>query len=209
MLTIQGLNRQESEASDVPLLMDVDLHIAAGRCAVISGASGAGKSWLLRAIAALDPNQGHVTLNAKNRNQMTAQMWRKKLCYVAAEAAWWSEYAKDHFDDLTAAKEKGLIFGLSTSLFEQSISRLSAGERQRLGLARALLIDPDVLLLDEPTSALDPKSTSEIETALQAFMEQGKVIALVTHNEAQGGRLGDDFYVMDGGRLATRERPKL
>lgn len=209
MLTIQGLNRQETEVSDVPLLMDVDLHVAAGRCAVISGPSGAGKTVLLRAIADLDPNQGHVTLNAENRNQMTAPMWRKKLCYVAAEAAWWSEYAKDHFDDLTAAKEKGLIFGLSDSLFEQPISRLSAGERQRLGLVRALLIDPDVLLLDEPTSALDPKSTSEIETVLQVRMGRGKAIVLVTHNEAQGARLGNDFYTMDRGRLTPIERPKL
>ena len=202
MLTVKGLTREATEPSDRLLLSGINMQLGAGRCAVISGSSGAGKTLFLRALADLDPNVGNVILLTENRDDFPSPMWRRKLCYVAAEPAWWSEYVNDHFPDQPAAEKLAETFGLARAIFNQPVSRLSTGERQRLALIRAFLIDPDVLLLDEPTSALDPKSTEQVETALKQFMDRDKCVILVTHDQAQGARLGHDFYLMQGGHLA-------
>jgi len=81
---------------------------------------------------------------------------------------------------------------------------LSGGEQQRLALARAWALHPEVLFLDEPTASLDPGATREIETVIRAFDAAGTKIVMATHNLGQARRLGDEILFLDGGRLIER-----
>ena len=83
------------------------------------------------------------------------------------------------------------------------MARLSTGERQRLGLARCLLNNPEVLLLDEPTSALDSDNTSRVESLLQDRLAHGVGIILVTHDALQSKRIANRVVELRGGQLVT------
>jgi tungstate transport system ATP-binding protein len=83
---------------------------------------------------------------------------------------------------------------------------LSGGEQQRLALARAWMLEPEVLFLDEPTANLDPGATREIEAIIQSIHDSGTKIVLVTHNFGQAQRLGDEVLFLDRGRLLERSR---
>ena len=81
---------------------------------------------------------------------------------------------------------------------------LSGGEQQRLALARAWALHPEVLFLDEPTASLDPSATREIESVIKAFDAAGTKVVMATHNLGQARRLGDEILFLDQGRLVER-----
>jgi putative ABC transport system ATP-binding protein len=81
--------------------------------------------------------------------------------------------------------------GLPAALVDREADRLSAGEAQRLCLARALAVEPDVLALDEPTSALDARSKSGIEALIRSVADDGLTVVMVTHDPRQGNELAD------------------
>jgi tungstate transport system ATP-binding protein len=89
-------------------------------------------------------------------------------------------------------------------LARRSARVLSGGEQQRLALARAWALHPEVLFLDEPTASLDPSATREIEAVIRAFDAAGTKIVMATHNLGQARRLGDDIVFLDRGRLLER-----
>ena len=183
-----------------------DLEVAPGACMAITGPSGSGKSLLLRMIADLDPNQGEAHLGELARSACPAPQWRRQVTYVAADAGWWADDVRSHFEDATlaAAKDLGQQLDLKPELFDGPVARLSSGERQRLGLIRALVNTPAVLLLDEPTSALDERSVQRVEAVLKSRLADGLILVLVTHDPAQALRLGDSRWEMREGRL-TRQ----
>jgi tungstate transport system ATP-binding protein len=90
------------------------------------------------------------------------------------------------------------------ALAERPARVLSGGEQQRLALARAWSLQPEVLFLDEPTANLDPGATREIEAVVEAIHAAGTKIVLVTHNLGQARRLGDEVLFLDRGRLVER-----
>ena len=139
-----------------PGLHPTSLQVDKGKCVVIYGPSGSGKSLFLRAVADLDPNNGKISLNGESRAMMSAPEWRKKAAYLQPESAWWHDKVEAHFKQLTAAKTLAETFGLQEEIFNWPISRLSTGEKQRLSLAMVLASKPPLLLLDEPTSAHVP-----------------------------------------------------
>lgn len=188
-----------------PLAGPFDLQVPAGACAAITGPSGSGKSLLLRMIADLDPNDGHVALGACERRSLDAPAWRRQVVYVAAEAGWWADRVADHFapERLKSAMELGDRLGLKAELFDGLVARLSTGEKQRLALIRALVLAPAALLLDEPTSSLDQESVERLEGLLRERLGRGLILVLVTHDPAQAERLGDRRYEMRQGRLAA------
>ncbi len=201
MLEVRALAR-------LPMLQPVNLSLPAGECGVIMGRSGSGKSVLARAIADLDPNEGDVLWRSRSRNAMPAPEWRRLVAYVPAESGWWAERVSDHFvfpGDAEALLEE---VGLPAEAMQWLVARTSSGERQRLALARALAMQPEVLVLDEPTSALDAESREKVEALLQRLLEEGKTVLLITHDAAQAQRLGQRFWRMKAGRLEPVDAPR-
>jgi len=182
-----------------------ELNLAAGACVAITGPSGSGKSLFLRMIADLDPNQGKVWLNGRERASISAPEWRKQATYVSAESGWWADTVIEHFVLYKRSEVAALAarLGLRVDLLDASIARLSTGEKQRLSLVRALLPSPPVLLLDEPTGPLDEESVAQVEALLQERMATGTSVLLVTHDPNQAERLGSQRYRMVAGHLET------
>lgn len=180
------------------------LHIGRGAFAIVSGASGSGKSLLLRMIADLDPNHGAVSLDGQPRAAMSGPAWRQKVPYLAAESGWWHDDVPSHFtpDSIAGAAKLASELGIGAAQFEGPVSRLSTGERQRLALVRVLALQSPVLLLDEPTGPLDPVSVSRVETLLLARAATGTAILMVSHDPAQAVRLGGARYTMANRLLA-------
>jgi putative ABC transport system ATP-binding protein len=180
-----------------------ELNLGMGACAVITGPSGSGKSLFLRMIADLDPNEGEVWLNGRERASMPAPEWRKHASYVSAESGWWADMVIEHFARNSRSEVANLAarLGIRVDLLDAPVAQLSTGEKQRLSLVRALLPSPPVLLLDEPTGPLDEESVSQVEALLQERMAMGVSILLVTHDPRQAERLGDQRYRMVAGHI--------
>jgi ABC-type iron transport system FetAB ATPase subunit len=180
-----------------------DLDLARGECVAVLGASGTGKSVLLRLIADLDAGIGEVTLDGLDRDRCSGPQWRRRVVYQAAEPAWWAADAAAHFGPGDRAQVRTLLpmLGLSPDLLDVDIARLSTGERQRLALVRSLAVGPDVLLLDEPTASLDAASTAAVEALLRARMDRGLAVLLVTHSREQAARLAQRAFDMVDGAL--------
>lgn len=197
MLEIDGLRRTGLTAAS--------FGVDAGECLAVMGPSGSGKSLLLRAIADLDPNEGEVRLNGTSRSEIPAPEWRRQVTYVAAESGWWADTAGEHFSDRGASRPILHALQLPEDCLNWPVSRLSTGERQRLALARALCLQPPVLLLDEPTAALDDDAVAAVERLLLRELDAGRAMLLVTHNAGQAQRLAKRaLHVADG---VIQERP--
>ena len=197
MLSVRDLHR--------PNLLDASFELSQGECIAVRGASGAGKTLLLRAIADLDPCEGSVALDGSSRDLMPAPEWRALVTYVPAEPGWWAETVAGHFVDWAEATALIAALGLSDGCGDWPIERLSTGERQRLTLARALVLRPRVLLLDEPTSGLDPDSAAAVEKLIEAHREEGGGVVWVTHDADQAGRMAQRCLMIDHGQLTEAQ----
>ncbi len=192
-LTVRGLSR--------PGLEPVSFSVAPGECLAVSGSSGAGKSLLLRAIADLDPNTGSVLLDGEDRATMPAPRWRRRVTYLPTEPGWWADTVAEHFADWTAARPQVAALGLPADCGDWPVLRLSTGERQRLGLVRALQLSPAALLLDEPTSGLDPEAVTAVEGAISRYRaEHAAAIVWVTHDRDQAARIAGRRLTIEDGR---------
>ncbi len=182
-----------------------DLALDAGECVAVTGASGSGKSLMLRMIADLDPSRGEVWLEGRERRDFPAPAWRRQVLYNAAETGWWSEVVADHFRDAAMGFARTMVprLGLPPDLLDGAVLRLSTGERQRLALIRALARAPKVLLADEPTGALDQEATALVETILRERLAGGMAILLVTHSPEQAARLGHRQFRMQDRHLVA------
>ncbi len=190
MLTVSALTR---------LHICVSFELKDGECIALQGPSGVGKTLLLRAIADLDPNEGTLKLDGILREAVPAPLWRKQVTYVAAEPGWWGESVQEHFGRWDDAVPLVTRLGLPAGCGNWPIQRLSTGERQRLGLARALMLQSRVLLLDEPTSALDSESTATVESIIAERISNGTGVVWSTHDDAQARRVGSRLFVMSSG----------
>ena len=188
----------------------LSLEIAAGPSTVILGANGAGKSVLMRLMhGLLAPTGGRIAwasgpLRPRRQQAMVFQrpvlLRRSARANVvfALQAAGVSGVEREHRAD-EALREVGL-----THLAHRPARVLSGGEQQRLALARAWALHPEVLFLDEPTASLDPSATREIETVIKAFDAAGTKIVMATHNLGQARRLGDEVIYLHQGRVLER-----
>ena len=192
MISVKSLQR--------PGLGPVDFEIGNGACLAITGPSGAGKSLLMRAIVDLDPNTGEVATSRLTRSRTAAPEWRKHVALLPSETGWWLDKIGDHFTDPQATAKRLPMVGLSPDALNWEVSRLSSGERHRLGLLRCLEGKPEVLLLDEPTAALDHEATLKVENVLRELLDKGVTIILVTHDLEQPARLGCKTLRIENGQ---------
>ncbi len=189
----------------------ISAEIAAGPATIILGANGAGKSVLMRLMhGLLKPGSGAIAWRGHGEErvrrgqamvfQRPVMLRRSALANVAyalelagIPAAERQSQARD------ALREVGL-----SAVAQRPARVLSGGEQQRLALARAWALHPEVLFLDEPTANLDPGATREIESVIRAFDAAGTKIIMSTHNLGQARRLGDEVLYLHEGRLAER-----
>ncbi|QQO19855.1 ATP-binding cassette domain-containing protein [Bradyrhizobium diazoefficiens] len=197
MLTVHALKR---------LHICVSFDLQDGECVALQEPSGAGKTLLLRSIADIDPNEGRVKLVGILREAMPAPVWRKRVTYLAAEPGWWSDTVQEHFSDWNDALPLIERLGLPPGCGPWPVQRLSTGEKQRLGLARALMLRSRVLLLDEPTSALDAASTAVVESLIAERILNGTSVVWSTHDNAQARRVGSRVLVMSADGVIGENR---
>src|SRR6516225_11685091 len=120
------------------MLKPASLSLSAGECIADRGPSGAGKTLLLRAIADLDPNEGLVTLNGRDRSTIEGPEWRRLVGYLPAEPGWWANTVGEHFTNWAEAAVVARALGFTEDSEDWPIARLSTGERLRLALVRAM-----------------------------------------------------------------------
>jgi len=199
------------------VLDDVQLQIADGERIALVGPTGAGKSTLAKLVARLyDPTTGAVEVGGVDLRRATLSSLRERIVVVPQEGFLFSGTIRDNVriarpsatdeevDEAIrtiGAWDRFAAFedGMDTEVRERG-SRLSAGERQLVSLARAALVDPAVLVLDEATSNLDPGTEATVEHALELLMT-GRTVVVVAHRLSTVRR-ADRIVVVDGGRIA-------
>ena len=192
-------------------LRGVSASFAPGKLYVIVGDNGAGKSTLLRVIAGLmQPSQGSVTLlGAKTAREVAHRigyMGHAPLLYDELDGMENLRYFAGLYNlhDDAMCREAMLRVGLDPQL-ERRVGQFSQGMRQRLSLARAVLHDPELILLDEPFSNVDIHSARDMATILGTVRDQGKTIFVVTHQSALMEQVADEFVHMSAGMIDSRE----
>ncbi len=211
MLRIRGLQVAFGEAV---ALAGVDVDAPTGQTTALLGPSGCGKSTLLRSVVGLvTPRAGTLELDAAPLTDFAAA--RQRLGYVIQEGGLFPHLtAGDNvalmarhlgWDEARIAARRQELAAL-TQLPEPLLLRfpreLSGGQRQRVALMRALMLDPDLLLLDEPLGALDPLIRADLQRELRAIFERlGKTVLLVTHDLVEARRLADRVVLMKDGRV--------
>jgi len=197
-----------------PILRDCCFSFAGGRTYVLQGPNGSGKSTLFRILALLEnPDTGIVRYldNGQElspdlhvRRRITLVLPRtgifnttvfKNVAYGLKIRGMNSREIKDKVNDVLVS------VGLTHKKLHRALE-LSSGETKRLGIARAMAINPEVLFLDEPTANIDPRNTEIIEGIILNMKEaRQSTILMITHNPAQAQRLGDDLLVIQDGGL--------
>lgn len=163
----------------------VSFTLRAGERMGVTGPSGCGKTRLLRALADLEPWRGEIRLGAQTPAAMPASAWRRRVAYVPAESQWWFDGVGAHFAVAPVAAEMEAL-GLEPEVLAWPVSRLSSGEKQRLGLLRTLANRPSVLLLDEPTAHLDAGRARAFEALVARRCEADGMMAVwVAHDPEQ------------------------
>jgi putative ABC transport system ATP-binding protein len=178
-----------------PVLRGLTTEIPEGATAVV-GPSGSGKSSLLRLLNRLaDPDSGRVLLRGRDVREGDVLALRRRVVLVPQLPAPLGETVAE---DVRFAAPDGDVpsllerAGLDASYADRETARLSVGEQQRVMLARALAVGPEVLLLDEPTSALDAAARDAVEATITALRAEGAAsIVVVTHDPEQARRLAD------------------
>ena len=192
----------------------IDAHIPAGCCTAVVGSSGAGKSTLLRLLNRLDdPSAGRILLDDVPLTEFDVLALRRRVGLVAQRPVLLTGLVAEDLrvgqprlgdDRIRELLER---VGLPARFAQRRTSELSGGEAQRVCLARALAVEPEVLLLDEPTSALDGVSRGVIVEAARGHFDAGGTVVLVSHDLGVVRGIADTVLVLDHGQLIARGHP--
>ena len=174
---------------DGPIVRGFSARVPADGLTAMVGPSGAGKTTLLRLLNRLeDPDEGAVLFDGADVRTYDVLELRRRVQYVGQVPVTFPGTVADNLAGDRALLER---VGLSAGLAPREADRLSVGEAQRLSLARALAMSPDVLALDEPTSALDQASKAGIEALVRSLADEGLTVVMVTHEPRQASELAD------------------
>jgi ATP-binding cassette, subfamily B, bacterial len=210
-------------SEDVPVLEDVSFQINPGRICAIVGASGAGKSTIADLMLRFyDPDSGAISIDGRNLRNLRLRDLRQQVALVEQTPFLFHATIRENIaygnpastlDELRACARSAAIddfiqtlpLGYDTVIGERGCT-ISAGERQRIALARALLRNPSILIMDEPTAALDPCSEAAIARALSQARHTRTVI-LITHRMSIV-EIADQVFVLENGHVAETGAPR-
>ena len=210
MIAAAGLTRK---FGDRVVVDDVTFTVERGEIVALLGPNGAGKTTTLRMLAGLiAATAGTVTIYGVPMNGSSGSALRRRIGFLTEAPGLWDRLTVrenlaiySNLYELDAWERRAAplldILGLTAHL-ERRAAELSKGMRQKVALTRALLHDPDILLLDEPSSGLDPEVTRGVRELLAARKAQGGSILLSTHNLAEAERLADRVAVLQERLLA-------
>lgn len=212
-LRIDGLTKTYVE-KDGPVLTGIDLDVAEGELVSLLGPSGCGKSTLLRIIAGfIDPSGGSVAIDG--RDVTTVPTHRRNVGIVHQSHALWPHLTvaenvafglemRRVKRDERARRASEMLELVGLGGYERRVpGELSGGQQQRVSLARALVIEPDVLLLDEPLSSLDANLRVYLRDEIRRIQRDlGVTTIFVTHDREEAMAVSDRIVVLDGGRIA-------
>lgn len=216
LLEIEALGFSYENAV-TPVFRELSLLVNEGELVLIKGASGTGKSTLLRLICRLQAyEKGRILFRGRAVESIAPAELRRSVTYVAQIPSMVDANVKDNLlfpfsftanSSRTEPSDKQLS-GMLEQFYLQDISlshqarNLSVGQQQRIALMRALLLDPEILLLDEPTSALDAKSASMVFTIIEHLnSRRGKTILMVTHSNYFPNNVAPVIYMLENRKL--------
>jgi osmoprotectant transport system ATP-binding protein len=216
MLLLTGVSKRYG---DLEVLKPTDLAVGPGETIVLIGPSGCGKSTLLRLmIGLIRPDTGSVRFDGREVNPLSAMELRRRMGYVIQDGGLFPHLTARGNVTLMARylgwgterieKRLGEMAGLTrfpSEAFDRYPVQISGGQRQRISLMRALMLDPDLLLLDEPLGALDPLVRAELQSDLRTiFQTLKKTIVLVTHDMAEAAFFGGTIVLLQDGQIVQR-----
>jgi len=214
MIELRGLTRTFGERIAVD---NLDLRVESGEICALIGTSGCGKSTTLKMINRLiEPTAGQVLINGEDVRRQPPEQLRRRIGYAIQGVGLFPH--RTVYDNIAAVprllgwtrlqiddrvRELLELLKMAFDTFaHQYPHRLSGGEQQRIGVARALAARPELMLMDEPFGALDPLTRERLQGELKQIQRLlGITIILVTHDMEEAIRLADRIAVMDGGRL--------
>ncbi len=210
------LSQVSKRYGDAHALTPFDLHVPPGETLVLIGPSGCGKSTVLRLITGLIlPNSGTITFEGTALTPANILQARRRMGYVIQEGGLFPHLTVH--DNVTVMArflrrdpdwihsriaELAQLVHLPGELMKRFPDELSGGQRQRVSLMRALMLDPELLLLDEPLGALDPMIRYELQQELKnIFSRLGKTVVMVTHDIGEAAFFGHTLVLMRDGRI--------
>ena len=197
---------------DLNILQGINFRIAPGELVAVIGPNGAGKSTLAKTIfGLLTPNQGKIIFKGENIAGLKSnQIVRRGMCYVPQISNVFPALSVEENLEMGAFIRQGSLTPLKESIYamfprlaqrrRQRAGTLSGGERQMLAMGRALMLDPELLILDEPSAALSPILVNGVFEQIVAIKETGKAIILVEQNAKKALMMADRGYVLENGR---------
>lgn len=216
LFNVLRLSQITKRYGDTLALAATDLHVPAGNTVVLIGPSGCGKSTLLRLIAGLiEPDGGSISFEGTEISAANILEIRRQMGYVIQEGGLFPHLnvrdnvtlmarylRREHAWIASRLAELAQLVRLPQELMKRFPGELSGGQRQRVSLMRALMLDPDLLLLDEPLGALDPMIRYELQQELKAIFDQlGKTVVMVTHDIAEAAYFGQTLVLMRDGHI--------
>lgn len=197
---------------DLDILQGINFHIAPGELVTVIGPNGAGKSTLAKTIfGLLTPHTGKIIFQGKNIAGLKPnQIVQRGMCYVPQISNVFPSLSIEENLEMGAFIRRGALQPLKEMIYtmfpvlgqrrRQRAGTLSGGERQMLAMGRALMLDPDLLILDEPSAALSPILVNDVFAQIRAINETGKAIMLVEQNAKKALAMADRGYVLENGR---------
>lgn len=215
-LELKGVSKSFGKSE---VLKDIDLIVEKGEIVALIGPTGSGKTTLLRIIDLLEaPSRGRVifdSIDVTRAGENDRLKARRKMAMVFQKPVMFKGSVLKNvlyglkirgIDRKDRAQDALRAVGLA-SYESRDASTLSGGEMQRTAIARALVTEPELLLLDEPTANLDPKTSASIEKIISGLPRQGATVIMATHNMLQSRRLAGRVAMVIDGRLMKTGRP--
>jgi phospholipid/cholesterol/gamma-HCH transport system ATP-binding protein len=217
-VVVKGLHKS---FGDQKVLEGIDLTVSQGETVSVLGRSGTGKSVFLKLIVGLDhADSGSIRIQGQEINDLEVDQLnevRKKIGFLFQQAALYDSltveenvaFPLNRHSKMSDAERKGRVGELLSSVgmerdLEKMPSEISGGMKKRVGLARALALEPEILLFDEPTAGLDPITAEEIGKLISELQEERKITSIVVTHDIRGAKaFSDRLVLMNQGKIVV------